>query len=77
MAGEVYGGMGAVEAQRFTRLVSRQQGADEINKLFGLNVEPEFRSGIYIRTDKEGTVPTEGMEDSTLSGDFNQQSEVE
>ena len=77
VAGEVYGGMGAVEAQRFTRLVSRQQGANEINELFGLNVEPEFRSGIYIRTDKEGTVPTEGMEDSTLSGDFNQQSEVE
>ena len=63
VAGEVYGGMGAVEAQRFTRLVARQKAADEINKMFGLDVSVDFRSGAYIRTDKEGRVPTGGMVD--------------
>lgn len=61
VAGEVYGGMGGVESQRFTRLVPRQQAADKINDMFGLDVSVEFRSGAYIRSDKEGSVPTSGM----------------
>ena len=65
VAGEVYGGMGAVEAQRFTRLNSRQWAADAINRTFGLDVSVEFKSGVYIRTDKEGTVPTTGMDSGT------------
>ena len=63
VSNEVYGGMGAVEAQRFTRLVPRTDAAEKINEKFGLNIEVDFRSGVYIRTDKEGTVPTSGMQD--------------
>ena len=74
VAGEVYGGMGAVEAQRFTRLVARQQAADKINEMFGLTVSVNFRSGAYIRTDKEGTVPTTGMLDGAdnLTGTYDE-----
>ena len=63
VSNEVYGGMGAVEAQRFTRLVPRTDAATKINEKFGLDIEVDFRSGVYIRTDKEGTVPTDGMQD--------------
>lgn len=69
---EVLSNMGAVEAARFIRLAPRQQGRDLINKLLEehgyFNVEGnepvdvDFRSGVYIRTDKEGTVPTSGMQ---------------
>lgn len=51
---EVINNMGDVEAERFTRLLSRQQAADEINELFGLDVSVEFRSGQYIRTANTG-----------------------
>lgn len=63
VSNEVYGGMGAVEAQRFTRLVPRTDAAKKINEKFGLDIDVDFRSGVYIRTDKEGTVPTAGMDD--------------
>lgn len=63
---EVMSNMGDVEAQRFTRLNSRKQFCDEVNEMFGLDIDVDFRSGIYIRTDKEGTIPTAGMEDSAM-----------
>lgn len=58
---EVMSNMGDVEAQRFTRLNSRKQFCKEVNEMFGLDIECEFRSGMYIRTDKEGRVPVDGM----------------
>lgn len=63
---EVLGNMGDVEAQRFTRLNSRKQFCEEVNEMFGLDIDCEFRHGIYIRTDREGLVPTKGMEGSDL-----------
>lgn len=63
---EVLSNMGDVEAQRFTRLNSRKQFCEEVNEMFGLDIDCDFRSGIYIRTDKEGTVPVDGMQDGTM-----------
>lgn len=68
---EVINNMGDVEAERFTRLNARKQACNEINELFGLNVDVEFRSGTYIRTGATGNaqVETSGMNDSTVPGD--------
>ena len=63
---EVLGNMGDVEAQRFTRLNSRKQFCKEVNEMFGLEIDVDFRSGMYIRTDKEGTVPVDGMESGSV-----------
>ena len=66
VADEVLGNMGDVEAQRFTRLNCRKQFCEEVNDMFGLDIDVDFRSGMYIRTDKEGTVPVDGMESATF-----------
>lgn len=65
---EVMSNMGDVEAQRFTRLNSRKRACEEINRLFGLNVEVEFRSGIYIKADGYGAqnIASTGMKDTTV-----------
>lgn len=77
---EVLANMGDVEVHRFMRLNPRKDAAEKINRLLDENgwfdeadpdtgesrepVTVEFRSGVYIRTDKEGTVPTSGMKES-------------
>lgn len=68
---EVVNNMGDVEAERFTRLNARKQACDEINKLFGLDVKVDFRSGTYIRTGATGNVmlETSGMQSSNVPGD--------
>lgn len=70
---EVINNMGDVEASRFVRLNARKQACDEINKLFGLNVDVEFRSGQYIRTGSTGNalVETDGMYDNGSEGGGN------
>lgn len=62
---EVINNMGDVEAERFTRLNARKQACDEINNLFGLDVDVDFRSGTYIRTGATGDVqvPVTNMND--------------
>lgn len=64
---EVMSNMGDVEAQRFTRLNARKKACEEINRIFGLDVNCEFRSGIYIKADGYGAqnIATSGMLDST------------
>lgn len=68
---EVLSNMGDVEAQRFTRLNCRKQFCKEVNELFGLDIEVDFRSGMYIRTDKEGEVPVDGMESAGIEASGN------
>ena len=65
---EVLRGMGDVEASRFTRLGPRQDAWNEINEKFGLNVEVDFKSGLYIQTgDRHGTIDTtSGMQQGGL-----------
>jgi hypothetical protein len=60
---EVLRGMGDVEAARFTRLTPRKEAFREINDKFGLDIEVNFRSGLYIQTgDSRNQVdPTTGM----------------
>ena len=68
---EVVNNMGDVEAERFTRLNARKQACDEINRLFGLDVKVDFRSGTYIRTGATGSamLETSGMQASNVPGD--------
>lgn len=40
---EVIGNLGSVEAQRFVMLNSRREAADKINRMFGLNIQVDFR----------------------------------
>jgi hypothetical protein len=42
---EVLGNMGDVEAQRFTRLNSSKQFCKEVNEMFGLEIDVDFRGG--------------------------------
>lgn len=65
---EVMSNMGDVEAQRFTRLNARKQACKEINEMFNLNIDVEFRSGIYIKSDGYGAqqIATSGMKDGNL-----------
>lgn len=67
---EVINNMGDVEAERFTRLNARKQACEEINELFGLNVDVEFRSGTYIRSGNTDRVriATNGMSEGTVEG---------
>lgn len=80
---EVFSNMGDVESQRFTRLNARKKACHEINEMFGLEVDCEFRSGIYIKADGYGsqnlattgmvetTTPTSGGEGYTTQTDTN------
>lgn len=67
---EVVNNMGDVEAERFTRLNARKQACEEINELFGLDVQVDFRSGTYIRTGAAGNamIGTTGMQPSGVPG---------
>lgn len=67
---EVVNNMGDVEAERFTRLNARKQACEEINRLFGLDVKVDFRSGTYIRTGATGSamLETSGMQASNVPG---------
>lgn len=65
---EVLSNMGDVEAQRFVRLNARKQACEEINELFGLEVDCNFRSGMYIKADGYGArqLSTTGMKDGAI-----------
>lgn len=60
---EVLRGMGDVEASRFTRLTPRQDAVKEINEKFGLDIEVDFKSGLYIQTGETKNMidPVSGM----------------
>lgn len=68
---EVMSNMGDVEAQRFTRLNARKLACKQINDLFGLEVDCDFRSGIYIKADGYGShqIATTGMQTGKLPGE--------
>ena len=45
---EVQRNMGSILASRFSRLNARKQACDQINRMFGLNIDVEFREDILI-----------------------------
>lgn len=52
---EVIRNMGGTIASRYSRLEMRRQAADRINKMFGLNIEVNFRED-YRQTDDENMI---------------------
>ncbi len=66
VSNEVMSNMGDVEAQRFVRLNARKNACNQINELFELEVDCDFRSGIYIKADGYGAqnIATTGMNPS-------------
>ena len=66
ISNEIFSNMGDVEAQRFTRLNARKRACEEINRIFGLEVDCDFRSGVYIKADGYGSrnIQTTGMNDT-------------
>lgn len=53
VSGETSGNNGEVEMNRNSCLMRRKRSCEQINKLFGLNVDVEFRSEIPIFTESE------------------------
>lgn len=62
-AGEITVSLGGVEAQRFVRLNARRQAAEQINEMFGLNIEVDFRE--EIKTDFQN-VSRETLEEGDI-----------
>lgn len=55
---EVNRNMGATIASRYSRLMARREAADKINKMFGLNIEVNYRED-YREMDDEIMLPAE------------------
>lgn len=49
---EVMRGQGGTIANRYSRLTARRQAADEINRLFGLDIEVDFRADFREQDDE-------------------------
>lgn len=50
---EVSRNMGSTVASRYTRLEMRKQACKQINKMFGLNIDVEYRADAQIYTDED------------------------
>lgn len=50
---EVSRNMGSVVASRYTRLEMRKQACKQINKMFGLNIDVEYRADAQTYTDED------------------------
>lgn len=57
---EVNSNLGAVEAQRFTKLNARKQACKKINEMFDLNIDVRFRSSLISKS--EEYEESEGLE---------------
>lgn len=51
---EVNSNLGGVAAQRFCRLNARRKAAEQINKMFGLNIEVDFREEVKEMFKEDG-----------------------
>ena len=50
---EVSRNMGSTVASRYTRLEMRKQACKQINKMFGLNIDVEYRADVQTYTDED------------------------
>lgn len=53
VADEVSRNMGSTVASRYTRLEMRKQACKQINKMFGLNIDVEYRADVQTYTDED------------------------
>lgn len=60
---EVGGNYGNIEAQRNVMLNARRQAVEKINRMFGTNIEVNFRSNLLTMVNQEN-VPRETIEES-------------
>lgn len=60
---EIQQNQGGVIASRYSRLIARQQAADEINRMFGLNISVKYRSDVDIPVNVPGIVTSGGGAD--------------
>nr|DAU67037.1 MAG TPA: upper collar protein [Caudoviricetes sp.] len=58
---EVNSNLGGVAAQRFCRLNARRKAADQINKMFGLNIEVDFREEVKEMFRDDGNEEEKGV----------------
>lgn len=74
---EVVRNMGGVIASRYSRLESRRQACDKINKMFGLNISVDYRAD-YREVDDEIvlTGDTENNEMTTMVTDIRTNSKI-
>lgn len=60
---EVTRNLGATVASRYSRLQARKEACDQINRLFGLNIDCEYRSDIrYIENEDQAPAVDEEVE---------------
>lgn len=59
---EVTSNLGGVSAQRFCRLNARRKAAEQINKMFGLNIQVDFREEVKTMFQDNGEGDTEEKE---------------
>ena len=55
---EVMRNMGGVIASRYSRLNARRQACEQINEMFGLNIEVDYRED-YREADNDGVIETD------------------
>ena len=59
---EISSNLGGVSAQRFTRLNARKDACKKINKMFGLNIDVEFREDLFREVGEEDGTLYNGSE---------------
>ena len=70
LSNEISTSMGSVVASRYSRLEMRRTAAKEINKMFGLNIEVNFRDDFEFSADDEGEndMSAGGNDDNSQKG---------
>ena len=66
---EVSNGLGAVRAARLTRLNARKQACEQINRMFGLDVDVEFREEMISPTERQQELEIIQTTEDILGGD--------
>lgn len=71
VADEVKGNDGQIEAERFVFLNARRQAADQINKMFGTDIQVDFRSNLRTNVNIENIPDLEVQSDVGAKGGGN------
>jgi hypothetical protein len=63
LSDEISTNMGSIEAQRFTRLNSRKEACEKINKMFGLDIQVDYREDVQGAVEDSKNIDEDGGED--------------